>query len=95
MRSLAWLCAVVGIFVAIAVPIKAERELAAFVASTDYNIWSALEDKHTWRPAGLRSAMYWEGWRWPAVYGGAGVAALGVLVLAIRRATPTEEGTSR
>jgi hypothetical protein len=85
MRHFAWLCVVVGLFVAIAVPIKAERELAAFVASTDYHIWSALEDKHTWRPAGLRSAMWWDGWRWPAVYGGAGIAALGVLVLAIRR----------
>jgi len=67
------------------VPIKAEREIAAFVDSTDYRIWNALEDKHTWRRAGLRSAMWWDGWRWPAVlFGGAGVA-LRVLVLAIRR----------
>ena len=84
-RSLAWLCVVVGLLVAIWVPIKAEGEIAAFVGSTDYRIWSMLEDKHTWRPAGLRSATYWDGWRWPAVYVGAGIAALGVLLLAIRR----------
>jgi hypothetical protein len=84
-RPLAWLCVVAGILVAIWVPIKAEREIAAFVGSTDYRIWSMLEDKHTWRPAGLRSATYWDGWRWPAVYGGAGIAALGVLLVAIRR----------
>ena len=48
MRRFAWLCVVVGIFVAIAVPIKAERELAAFVGSTDYHIWTALED-NGWR----------------------------------------------
>jgi hypothetical protein len=73
MRRFAWLC-VVGIFVAIAVPIKAERELAAFVGSTDYHIWTALEDKRTWRPAGLRSAERWDGWRWPAVFGGGAIS---------------------
>jgi hypothetical protein len=85
MRRFAWLCVGVGLLLAIAVPLKAEWEIAAFVGSTDYNIWIVLTDKVTWRPAGLRAATYWDGWRWPAVYFGAGLAAFGVLVLAIRR----------
>jgi hypothetical protein len=93
MRHFAWLCVVVGLGVAIAVPIKAAREHAAFVGSTDYHIWSALEDKRTWRPAGLRSATYWDGWRWPAVFGGSAAAVLGGLVLAIRR--PVERETTQ
>jgi hypothetical protein len=85
MRGFAWVCIVVGVLLAIAVPIKGERELVAFANSTDYAIWRNLDDKVTWQPAGLRTARYWDDRRWPAVIGGGALAALGVLVLAIRK----------
>ena len=85
MRRFAWVCVLVGLLVAVVVPIKAGREIAAFVGSTDYNLWITLDDKVTWQPAGLRAARYWDGWRWPAVIFGGGLAAFGILLLAIRR----------
>jgi hypothetical protein len=85
MRHFAWCCVVVGILVAVLVPLLANMALQTFAHSTDYTIWSTLADKVTWQPAGLRAAEYWEWWRWPAVLGGAGLAAFGVLLLAIRK----------
>jgi hypothetical protein len=85
MRGFAWVCIVVGVLLAIAVPIKAEREVAVFVGSAEYRVWIALKDKRAWRPAGLRSAVYWDEKRWPAAIGGGATAAFGILLLAIRR----------
>jgi hypothetical protein len=85
MRRFAWLCIVVGLLLAIAVPIKAEREMAAFVSGAEYKAWIALRGRRTWRPAGLRTAAYWDERRWPAVIGGGATAAFGILLLAARR----------
>lgn len=43
-------------------------------------------------PTGLRTSTYWDGWRWPAVFGGGAMTALGIPVLAIRR--PDKETTA-
>ena len=87
MRRFAWLCVVVGALLAAAVWAWADITFQSFVNSSDYTIWLQLSDRDraTWQPARLRTAVQWDARRWPAVLGGAALAAFGVLLLAIRR----------
>lgn len=87
MRAFAWLCVVVGVLLAAAVWTWADITFQAFMNSSDYTVWLQLSDydRATWQPAKLRTAVYWSSCRWPAIVGGSALAALGVIVLAIRR----------
>ncbi len=55
--------------------------------SGDYWAWAPrpAHERASWQPAKLRTVLWWDSMRWPAVLGEAGLAAFGVLLLAIRR----------
>jgi hypothetical protein len=88
MRGFAWCCVILGILLAIAVPLGADVSRRAFLDSSDHTAWlvaSGADRFNAWQPPKLRTALYWESWRWPAVVGGSGLSAFGILLLAIRK----------
>ena len=87
MRRFGWWCVVGGLLLAVGVWTGPTSPSRAFANSSGYIVWQQLSDhdQATWRPAKLRTAVYWDSCRWPAVLGGAGLTVFGVLVLAIRR----------
>lgn len=85
MRRFAWLCVAVGVLGATAVWVWADLAINAFADSSDYAVWQMLtpaDRASGWVPAKL----------WPAVIGGACLAAFRVLLLAIRRPESSHAG---